>query len=133
MESGLFAQELMPVEAEHQEWGEEVRLHFAFARDRGVILEELEGQRVLFCRPGVTAETLLEVRRVAGGSFRVEFLDPEPFDERLMMSGSRQATPEVSRWRRAPSDKRAVMSGRRGQAVSAQWPQGLSRRCPRAS
>ncbi len=92
MESGLFAQELMPVEAEHQEWGEEVRLHFAFARDRGVILEELEGQRVLFCRPGVTAETLLEVRRVAGGSFRVEFLDPEPFDERLMMSYQRDSS-----------------------------------------
>ena len=30
------------------------RLHFAFARDRGVILEELDGQLKLLCRPGVT-------------------------------------------------------------------------------
>lgn len=57
-----------------------------------MILEELEGQRVLFCRPGVTAETLLEVRRVAGGSFRVEFLEPEPFDERLMISYQRDSS-----------------------------------------
>ena len=52
------------------------RLHFAFARDRGVILEELDGQLKLLCRPGVTPQTLLEVRRVAGAAFRIEFLDP---------------------------------------------------------
>ena len=68
------------------------RLHFAFARDRGVILEELDGQLKLLCRPGVTPQTLLEVRRVAGAPFGVELLEPEAFDSRLMVTYQRDSS-----------------------------------------
>ena len=68
------------------------RLNFAFARDRGVILEELDGQLKLLCRSGVTPQTLLEVRRVAGAAFRIEFLDPETFDNRLMVTYQRDSS-----------------------------------------
>ena len=65
--------EVAPADAELEPMA---RLHFAFARDRGVILEELDGQLKLLCRPGVTPQTLLEVRRVAGAPFGVELLEP---------------------------------------------------------
>jgi general secretion pathway protein E len=74
------------------EYGDGVRLHFAFARDRGVILEELDGALRLLCRPGVTPETLLEVRRVAGAPFQVAFLEAEAFDEQLMMNYQRDSS-----------------------------------------
>ena len=81
--------EVAPADAELEPMA---RLHFAFARDRGVILEELDGQLKLLCRPGVTPQTLLEVRRVAGAAFRIEFLDPEAFDTRLMVTYQRDSS-----------------------------------------
>ena len=85
------SQEVLGVESQ-AEYGDGVRLHFAFARDRGVILEGQEGELRLLCRPGVSPETLLEVRRVAGAPFRVEFLETEAFDEHLMMSYQRDSS-----------------------------------------
>ncbi|MGL4506789.1 MAG: type II secretion system protein GspE, partial [Aeromonas sobria] len=49
-------------------------LPFAFARNFGVILMERAGLAILQCRPGVTPQALLEVRRVAGCAFTVEQL-----------------------------------------------------------
>ncbi len=77
---------LPPREAERQ------RLPFAFAREQGVILQETESERVLYCRPGVLPEALLEVRRVAGGPFRVAELEQETFDARLMASYQRDSS-----------------------------------------
>ncbi len=74
------------------EWHDGVRLHFAFARDRGVILEEHESGLRLLCRAGVTPDTLLEVRRVAGAPFSVEILGPEAFDEQLMANYQRDSS-----------------------------------------
>lgn len=89
----MLEQSLGVLAAEPQaEYGDGVRLHFAFARDRGVILEGQEGELRLLCRPGVSPETLLEVRRVAGAPFRVEFLETEAFDEHLMMSYQRDSS-----------------------------------------
>ena len=59
------------------------RLHFAFARDQGVILLERPQGRLLLCRHDVRPEALLEVRRLAGGPFTVQWLDGETFDEQL--------------------------------------------------
>ncbi len=89
----MLEQSLGVLAAEPQaEYGDGVRLHFAFARDRGVILEGQEGELRLLCRPGVSPDTLLEVRRVAGAPFRVEFLETEAFDEHLMMSYQRDSS-----------------------------------------
>ena len=89
----MLEQSLGVLAAEPQaEYGDGVRLHFAFARDRGVILEGQEGELRLLCRPGVAPDTLLEVRRVAGAPFRVEFLETEAFDEHLMMSYQRDSS-----------------------------------------
>lgn len=88
MEQSLEQDILTPSE----EWNEGVKLHFAFARDRGVILEEgAEGLRLL-CRADVTPQTLLEVRRVAGVAFSVEVLDAEAFDEHLMANYQRDSS-----------------------------------------
>ncbi|WP_409423071.1 type II secretion system ATPase GspE [Pseudaeromonas sp. ZJS20] len=59
------------------------RLHFAFARDQGVILLEQPQGRLLLCRHDVRPEAMLEVRRLAGGPFTVQWLDGEAFDEQL--------------------------------------------------
>ena len=89
----MLEQSLGILAAEPQaEYGDGVRLHFAFARDRGVILEEQQGELRLLCRPGVLPETLLEVRRVAGAPFGIEFLEAEAFDEHLMMSYQRDSS-----------------------------------------
>ena len=69
-----------------------VRLPFAFARDRGVILEERADGLYLLVRPGVTTQTLLEARRVAGAPFVVETLEGEAFDEHLMASYQRDSS-----------------------------------------
>lgn len=61
-----------------------VRLPFAFARDRGVILDTETQPWTLLCRQGVTPETLLEVRRCAAQSFRLSVLAEDRFDEQLM-------------------------------------------------
>jgi general secretion pathway protein E len=66
-------------------------LPFAFARNFGVILMERAGLAILQCRPGVTPQALLEVRRVAGCAFTVEQLDNDTFEELLMATTS--ATP----------------------------------------
>ena len=92
MDSVLLEQEGLMAGADEHELLDGIHLNFAFARDRGVLLDEQDGKRVLFCRPGVTAHTLLEVRRIAGGSFSVEYLEPEAFDERLMLSYQRDSS-----------------------------------------
>ena len=68
------------------------RLPFTFAREQGVILQETAGGRVLYCRDGVRPEALLEVRRLAGGPFRVAALSQEDFDRRLMESYPRDSS-----------------------------------------
>ncbi|TVZ37267.1 general secretion pathway protein E [Alteromonadaceae bacterium 2753L.S.0a.02] len=55
------------------------RLPFSFATNYGVMLHE---GRVLH-RPGVTAQTLLEVRRFLGRPFEIEELETEAFKARL--------------------------------------------------
>ena len=92
MDSVLLEQGVLADGDEVHELLNGVRLHFAFARDRGVMLEEQNGKRILFCRPGVTAQTLLEIRRIAGGPFSVEFLEPEAFDEKLMVGFQRDSS-----------------------------------------
>ncbi|MGL5320535.1 MAG: ATPase, T2SS/T4P/T4SS family, partial [Aeromonas veronii] len=67
-------------------------LPFVFARNFGVILIERDGAPVLQCRPGVTPQALLEVRRVAGCSFAVEQLDNEAFEELLMAHYQRDSS-----------------------------------------
>ncbi len=47
---------------------------------------------MLQCRPGVTPQALLEVRRVAGCSFAVEQLDNEAFEELLMAHYQRDSS-----------------------------------------
>ena len=59
-------------------------LPFSFARNFGVILTERQGAPVLLCRQGVTPQTLLEVRRVAGCAFAVEQLGHDEFETLLM-------------------------------------------------
>lgn len=59
---------------------------------RGVILEEQESGLRLLCRAGVTPDTLLGVRRVAGAPFSVEILGPEAFDEQLMANYQRDSS-----------------------------------------
>lgn len=67
-------------------------LPFAFARNFGVILTERQGAPVLLCRQGVTPQTLLEVRRVAGCAFTVEQMDGEAFEELLMAHYQRDSS-----------------------------------------
>ena len=57
----------------------QIRLPFSFATNYGVMMED---DKVLY-RPGVTAQTLLEVRRHLGRPFDMEELDDESFKSRL--------------------------------------------------
>lgn len=56
-----------------------VRLPFSFASNHGVMLEE----GVVLHRADVSAQTLIELRRQLGQSFRLELLDDESFQARL--------------------------------------------------
>ncbi|MGL6352279.1 MAG: type II secretion system ATPase GspE [Aeromonas sp.] len=67
-------------------------LPFVFARNFGVILIERNHVPVLLCRPDITAQTLLEVRRVAGCSFTLEPLDTARFDAQLMAHYQRDSS-----------------------------------------
>lgn len=58
-------------------------LRYAFARERGVLLETQDGQPVLLHRPGVDLDSLLEVRRVAGRSLPLHEMPEAEFDARL--------------------------------------------------
>ncbi|MBZ6074512.1 type II secretion system ATPase GspE [Aeromonas schubertii] len=67
-------------------------LPFAFARQNGAILTEREGAPWLVCRAGISPQSLLEVRRVAGRPFQVEQLDAEAFEEQLMAHYQRDSS-----------------------------------------
>ena len=60
-----------------------VRLNFAFARDHGVLLQWQQAEPVLFCRTGVSAQTLQEIRRLLRRPFRLHWLDADAFEQQL--------------------------------------------------
>ena len=67
-------------------------LPFAFARNFGAILTERQGAPVLLCRQGISPQTLLEVRRVAGCAFAVEQLGNDEFETLLMAHYQRDSS-----------------------------------------
>ncbi|MDO2948662.1 type II secretion system ATPase GspE [Aeromonas simiae] len=67
-------------------------LPFAFAREHGVILTERGGEPLLLCRAAVAPQSLLEVRRVAGRSFRIEALADDLFETELMAHYQRDSS-----------------------------------------
>lgn len=60
-----------------------LRLGFAFARDYGVLLQWQLAEPQLFCRTGVTAGTLQEVRRLLRQPFQIHWLDADAFEQQL--------------------------------------------------
>ncbi len=60
-----------------------LRLNFAFARDHGVLLQWQHAEPVLFCRTGVSNQTLQEVRRLLRQPFQLRWLNAEAFEQQL--------------------------------------------------
>jgi len=75
--------------------GEVRRLPFSYARRHGVLVSAIDaGQAVVLHRPGVTALTLAEVRRVLGMPFRLEPVTADAFEsllQRQYEQGSNEA------------------------------------------
>ena len=63
--------------------GQPVRLNFAFARDHGVLLQWQQTEPVLFCRTGVSAQTLQEIRRLLRQPFQLRWLNADDFEQQL--------------------------------------------------
>jgi general secretory pathway protein E len=60
-----------------------LRLNFAYARDHGVLLQWQHAEPLLYCRTGVSAQTLQEVRRLLRQPFQLHWLDADAFEQQL--------------------------------------------------
>ena len=70
----------------------QVRLHFAFARDHGVLLHWQHNEPIVLCRPGVTQQTLQEIRRVLRQPFQIGWLDADTFEQQLTENYQRDSS-----------------------------------------
>ena len=81
----------VPVQDDSEQGGR-LRLPFAYARREGVLLSETPDELNVFYRGELSVNTLLEVRRVAGGGFKLIQLDDDKFELLLEESYQRDSS-----------------------------------------
>ncbi|TMO76545.1 type II secretion system ATPase GspE [Pseudoalteromonas aurantia] len=81
----------VPVQDDSEQGGR-LRLPFAYARREGILLSETPDELNVFYRGELSVNTLLEVRRVAGGGFKLIQLDDDKFELLLEESYQRDSS-----------------------------------------